>query len=83
MDVASFKSLTKIEKLHKRVLRFMLSERFSKHRYDIKNTRDNSELAKHFHEIHNFNDDLKVTILQINIIFVVDTLLKIVYYFHS
>ena len=26
-----------------------LSERFSKHRYDIKNKPDNSELAKHFY----------------------------------
>ena len=30
-----------------------LSERFSKHRYDIKSRPDNSELAKHFHESHN------------------------------
>ena len=44
-----------------------LSERFSKHRYDIKNRPDNSELAKHFHESHNLNNDLKVTILQNNI----------------
>ena len=43
------------------------SERFSKHRYDIKDRPDNSELAKHFHEIHNLNDDLNVTILQNNI----------------
>ena len=41
--------------------------RFSKHRYDIKNRRDNSELAKHFHESHNLNNDLNVTILQNNI----------------
>ena len=39
-----------------------LSERFSKHRYDIKNRPDNSELAKHFHENHNLSDDLNVTI---------------------
>ena len=83
MNVASSKSLTKPENLHKRILRFMLSERFYKHRYKIKNRRDNSELAKHFHEIHNLNDDINVTILQINIKFVVDTLPKIVYYFHS
>ena len=44
-----------------------LSERFFKHRYDIKNRPDNSELAKHFHESHNLNDDLNVTILQNNI----------------
>ena len=44
-----------------------LSERFSKHRYDIKNRPDNSELAKHFHESHNLNNDLNVTILQNNI----------------
>ena len=44
-----------------------LSERFSKHCYDIKNRSDNSELAKHFHDSHNLNDDLNVTILQNNI----------------
>ena len=44
-----------------------LSQRFFKHRYDIKNRPDNSELAKHFHESHNLNDDLNVTILQNNI----------------
>ena len=44
-----------------------LAERFSKHRYDIKNRPDNSELAKHFHESHNLNNDLNVTILQNNI----------------
>ena len=44
-----------------------LSERFSKHRYDIKNTPDNSQLAKHFHESHNLIDDRNVTILQNNI----------------
>ena len=43
------------------------SERFYKHRYNIKNIPDNSELAKHFHERHNLNDDLNVTILQNNI----------------
>ena len=44
-----------------------LSERFSKHRYDIKNRPDNSELAKHFHESHNLINDLNVTKLQNNI----------------
>ena len=44
-----------------------LTERFSKHRYDIKNRPDNSKLAKHFHESHNINDDLNVIILQNNI----------------
>ena len=44
-----------------------LSERFSKHRYDIKNRPDNSEIAKHFHKSDNINDDLNVTILQNNI----------------
>ena len=44
-----------------------LSERFFKHRYDIKNRPDNSELAKHFHESHNLDNDLNVTILQNNI----------------
>ena len=43
------------------------SERFYKHRYNIKNIPDNSELAKHFHERHNLNDDLNVNILQNNI----------------
>ena len=44
-----------------------LSERFSKHRYDIKNRPDNSKVAKHFHENHNLSDDLNVTILENNI----------------
>ena len=44
-----------------------LSERFSKHRHDIKNRPDNSELAKYYHEIHNLNNDLNKTILQNNI----------------
>ena len=47
--------------------REQLSERFSKHRYNIKNRSDNSELARHFHENHNLNDSLNVTILQNNI----------------
>ena len=42
-------------------------ERFSKHRHDIKNRPDNSELAKYYHEIHNLNNDLNKTILQNNI----------------
>ena len=42
------------------------SERSSKHRYDIKNRPDNSELARHFHESHNLIDHLNVTILQNN-----------------
>ena len=41
-----------------------LAERFSKHHYDIKNRPDNSELAKHFNESHNLNNDLNVIILQ-------------------
>ena len=40
------------------------SERFSKYRYNIKK---NSELTKNFHQSHNFNHNLKVTILQNNI----------------
>ena len=44
-----------------------LSERFSKHRCDIKSRPDNSELAKHFHENHNLSDDLNATILENNI----------------
>ena len=50
-----------------RTYREQLAERFFKHRYDIKNRPDNSELAKHFHESHNLNNDLNVTILQNNI----------------
>ena len=38
-----------------------LSEYFSKQRYDIKNRSDNNELAKHFQESHNLNNDLNVT----------------------
>ena len=34
---------------------------------NIKNRPDNSEFAKHFHESHNIDDDLNVTILQNNI----------------
>ena len=41
--------------------------KFSKHHYSIKNRPGNSELAKHFHESHNLNDNLNVTILQNNI----------------
>ena len=44
-----------------------LSGCFSKHRYNIKNRPDNSELAKHFHESHNLSDYLNVTILENNI----------------
>ena len=44
-----------------------LSERFYKHRYDIKDRLDNSELAKHFHGSHNLINNFNVTILQNNI----------------
>ena len=44
-----------------------LSELFSKHRYDIKNKPDNSELAKHFHKSHSKSDNLNVTMSQSNI----------------
>ena len=44
-----------------------LSERFSKHRHDIKNRPHNSELAKHFPGSHNVNYNLNVTILESNI----------------
>ena len=44
-----------------------LSERFSKHRYDIKNRQNNGKIAKHFHKSHNINDNLNVTILQNNV----------------
>ena len=39
----------------------------SKHRYNIKNKLENSELAKYFHQSHNTNGKLEVTILQNNI----------------
>ena len=45
-----------------------LSDRFSKHRYDIKNRPDNTELAAHFHENHSIDDDLDVIILQSNLL---------------
>ena len=35
--------------------------------YGIKNRPGNSELAKHFHDSHDLNDDLNVTILENNI----------------
>ena len=44
-----------------------LSERFSKHRLDIKSKSDNSELAKKFQESHNINDNPNATILKNNI----------------
>ena len=39
------------------------SGRLSKNRYDIKNRQDNGRLAKYFHQSHNVNDNLNVTIL--------------------
>ena len=50
-----------------RVLQEVLSEYFSKHRYDIKSRPDNSKLAKQFQDNHDINDNLNVTILQNNI----------------
>ena len=44
-----------------------LLERFFKHRYNIKDRLDNSELAKHFHGSHNLINNFNVTILQNNI----------------
>ena len=41
-----------------------LSDRFSKHRYDIKKRPGNSELAEHFHNDHNIESDLGAVILQ-------------------
>ena len=41
-----------------------LSDRFSKHRYDIKHRPDNSELAAHFHQDHDISRDMKIKILQ-------------------
>ena len=43
-----------------------LSDRFSKHRYDVKRRPDNSELASHFHADHK-EEDMEVLILQSNI----------------
>ena len=40
-----------------------LSSTFSKHRYDIKNRPDNSEIAEHFHTGHQ-DGDMKVFLLQ-------------------
>ena len=40
-----------------------LSSRFNKHRYDIKNRPDNSEIAEHFHTGHQ-DGDMKVLLLQ-------------------
>ena len=46
-----------------------LSDRFSKHRYDIRKRPENSELAQHFHFNHDLDKDLGVTILErVNII---------------
>ena len=39
-----------------------LLEHFSERRYEIRNRPGNSELAKHFHESLNLNNDLNVTI---------------------
>ena len=44
-----------------------ISERFFKHRYDIKNRPDKSEFENLFHKSHNINDSLNITILQNNI----------------
>ena len=41
-----------------------LSDRFSKHRYDIKQRPDNSELAAHFHQDHDISSDMRIQILQ-------------------
>ena len=43
-----------------------LSVRFSKHKYDFKKRPDNSELAEHFHQNHDFKD-LEIYILQTDI----------------
>ena len=46
-----------------------LSDRFSKHRYDIKKRPENSKLAQHFHTNHDLDRDLGVTILErVNIV---------------
>ena len=44
-----------------------LADRFSKHRYDIKNRPDNTELSAHFHDDHNLEKDLDVVILKSNL----------------
>ena len=41
-----------------------LGERFSKHKYDVRKCPDNSDLASHFHENHDFDQDLEISILQ-------------------
>jgi len=41
-----------------------LSDRFAKHRYDIKKRPGNSELAEHFHNDHNIETDMGVVVLQ-------------------
>ena len=41
-----------------------LSDRFAKHRYDIKKRPSNSELAQHFCNEHNVDTDLGVVVLQ-------------------
>ena len=41
-----------------------LSECFPKHHYNVKSKPDNSELAKHFHENHDINENLNVTTLK-------------------
>jgi len=44
-----------------------LNTRFSKHKYDIKNRPDNSELAEHFNKNHDINKDLEIYILETDI----------------
>ena len=41
-----------------------LSDRFNRHRYDIKKRSDNCELAEHFHDGHDLDKDLSIIILQ-------------------
>jgi len=41
-----------------------LNERFSRHRWDIKNRPENCDLAGHFHKDHDLDTDMKVVILQ-------------------
>ena len=44
-----------------------LSDRMAKHRYDIRKRPENNEVAEHFHQNHNINQDLRVMIIQSNL----------------
>ena len=44
-----------------------MSDRFSKHKYDIKNRPKQNELAAHCHKNHDIENDLEVSILDYRI----------------